>query len=743
MSQEQEKTSDTQLENLNKQKQDLEKQINDLKVQVLDEAKKAELKKLEEELEKIKAEIIKSSTQDQNNLKQDVEKFNHSNQKTFEIIKQTWLYTKLQDTFQDASIYPDLNWNIEAKIERFSDQINTTVQKYLESIFLPIWERQFPSAALTAMNTWIQFILMDWLKNSGDSSQFFSSIGNINLSWFKSLFEWLTKTIGKWWEFLSKWKKITKTIDFLSLQTSLRDNADKLPQLMNPYKFIQLINDPKLQSATDISTLSLSNLSIQEWDTTMTQVEQDALKKIAEDSAIKNNPQTIKAIISSLEKAQWFLEKRKDLANGALDLMDKANWMFAPFEKMLWINMFDMLKPFKWILNMVLSLLWFAGWLDWLQKKRLSRKIEKQLDTQEKKDFISDSMSYFKDNISKSSVKETDSGSILTLYGSAIGSISDDIKSKIPLDYNVICDSIKNNLINPEIINPVLLQQMWSPRSTMTVETVDANWTKTYKIDKDQFAGKENDFIKTYTNLTIPRLINDEKFMKDIDWQDEFWLAIIWWVVIDQKNIIDWIQSKAIIPSQYLITSKPQIGVEGPKLPEKENINQEELLKTINTQLQKYNSPIKAEEVRSTSTKYNVPPGYLMAFMKNDSSYGTAGVWARTRNPWNVWNTDDGSTKTFDTRQAWVDAVWDILKTRIDEYQNVYWDRFPTAKELADNIWPDGKWFLSRQWNYLKDNASRLWAYMTNPEWWNSVANISQELVNSGLSNVSQFEQIA
>ena len=45
MLQEQEKTSDNQLDNLNKQKQDLERQIVDLKGQVLDKAKKEKLKR--------------------------------------------------------------------------------------------------------------------------------------------------------------------------------------------------------------------------------------------------------------------------------------------------------------------------------------------------------------------------------------------------------------------------------------------------------------------------------------------------------------------------------------------------------------------------------------------------------------------------------------------------------------------------------------------------------------------------
>jgi hypothetical protein len=47
----------------------------------------------------------------------------------------------------------------------------------------------------------------------------------------------------------------------------------------------------------------------------MTTEELDYLKKIAENSAIKNDPKVIKGIISSLGTAGLFLEKRKDLAN--------------------------------------------------------------------------------------------------------------------------------------------------------------------------------------------------------------------------------------------------------------------------------------------------------------------------------------------------------------------------------------------------------------------------------------------
>ena len=734
---------DIQAQTLEQQNQSLVAQIDALKVQVLDEAKKLELKKLEEEKKKIEEAILKKNQTETDTLKQDIEISNKPSPKTFEIIRETWLYTKLQETFKDTSIYPDLNWNIDAKIERFSNNINTTIQKYLESSFLPIWEKKFPEAALTSINTWIQFLLMDALKNSNNSSSFFSSFGKVDLSWFKSLLNWLTKTFTKSWEFLSIWKKITKTIDFLSQQSSLWDNADKIPQLMNPCKFIELTNNQKLQSTKDVLTLSLSDLWIQQWDTSMTTEELDYLKKIAENSAIKNDPKVIKGIISSLGTAGLFLEKRKDLANWALDMMDKANWLLAPFEKLLWVNVFDMLKPFKWVLNMVLSLLWFSWWLDWLHKRRLLRKIDWQLDTQEKKDFMSDSMSDFKKNISESAVKETDSASVISLYKREIGDISSDIKAKIPLDYNVICNSIKDNLKNPEIINPFILQDLGWNRNNLVLETTDDNWAKAYKIDKDKFSGKEADFIKAYTSLVIPRLINNTKFMKDIAWQDEFWLAVMWWVVVDQKNILEWISAKAIIPSQYIIATVavPAVIEDQTQTP----VNPTEI--QPETQTYKW-------EITKETTKYENIVDVIITTIEGWYYNPDMKIWWM----WSSWETMMGIDRAhwwdLNTSEAWKE-FWSLIDAdrskNPDLWKHLYFggDLEPKLRILAWNIIKPHYENLSKK--YLSEESLKL----VNTDWrllfnfiygaWNGegrfekMANVINSKVSSWTKNLDEL----
>jgi len=68
-------------------------------------------------------------------------------------------------------------------------------------------------------------------------------------------------------------------------------------------------------------------------------------------------------------------------------------------------------------------------------------------------------------------------------------------------------------------------------------------------------------------------------------------------------------------------------------------------------------SPISAQMIFDSSAKYGVDPGMVAAMMINDSSLGTAGLGAKTRNPGNVGNDDAGNTRTYSSWKDGVDAV--------------------------------------------------------------------------------------
>ncbi len=129
-------------------------------------------------------------------------------------------------------------------------------------------------------------------------------------------------------------------------------------------------------------------------------------------------------------------------------------------------------------------------------------------------------------------------------------------------------------------------------------------------------------------------------------------------------------------------------------------------------------TPLDASMIeKSCKSRANLPVEYLLAFMQNDSWLWTAGKWARTHNPWNVWNDDAWNLRTFNSWQEWVDACADNLKKRIDKYFKVsaecqwkWFNSFPTPEELA--TWKSVWW------------KKFFWIYMSEPSWPSRVASI-------------------
>jgi hypothetical protein len=130
--------------------------------------------------------------------------------------------------------------------------------------------------------------------------------------------------------------------------------------------------------------------------------------------------------------------------------------------------------------------------------------------------------------------------------------------------------------------------------------------------------------------------------------------------------------------------------------------------------------------VIATSKKFKVPAEYLMAFMKNDSHYGTAWLATTTHNPGNVWNMDDGSTKDRWTREKGVDAVGDNLQKRIEVYQTKFGTTvYPTVAELAKGV--------SKGW------IKFFGVYMTAKNWPAAVTTIKDDLAQAWITNQQEF----
>jgi len=163
----------------------------------------------------------------------------------------------------------------------------------------------------------------------------------------------------------------------------------------------------------------------------------------------------------------------------------------------------------------------------------------------------------------------------------------------------------------------------------------------------------------------------------------------------------------------------------------KETLTDTQLKNKIEEELLHYSwTPLSSSMILATSKKFSVPVEYIMAFMKNDSSYGTAWLATTTHNPWNVWNMNDKSTKDWWTWEAGVDAVWDNLKARIDAYHlKINKDKYPTVAELAKWVSDDGRKFFG--------------VYMTAEKWPQTVTSFEKDLAQAWLSNKEEFLAVA
>jgi hypothetical protein len=229
---------------------------------------------------------------------------------------------------------------------------------------------------------------------------------------------------------------------------------------------------------------------------------------------------------------------------------------------------------------------------------------------------------------------------------------------------------------------------------------------------------------------------------------------MIAWVTLNKDNVIDGIEAGLFLPSEFY--EKPNTEENSSENIEEYNNRQVESSENLNYwqdlsekkksvikwELDEVNSPITTDNIIQSSKTYNVPIEYIMAIIKNDSTYWTAWKWKRTINPWNVWNTDDWSEKTFENWQQWLDAATKVIKDRVVAYQDIYWNwQYPWITYLVENRWPDWKWFLPNQGNYKQINEYRTeeeewkkviktpyWAYMTAKEWPWKVSNYSKEI---------------
>ena len=243
------------------------------------------------------------------------------------------------------------------------------------------------------------------------------------------------------------------------------------------------------------------------------------------------------------------------------------------------------------------------------------------------------------------------------------------------------------------------------PSGIEIIDTTSPDWKPEHITDT---------VIQNYLTSQTKQLYEDSWFIKYIQSSDHFVLSLMGGLFVNGNTFAESVLLGVKKPEElgWNIWEKKEHPIFSWELID---MDQQKILQ----ELTGIKSPLTPEMVVASATKFSIPVSYIMAFMKNDSSYGTAGLWARTHNPGNVGNMDGGITKDWKTWEAGVDAVASNLRSRIDAYHKKYGNNLlPTIKELASGKKSDtGEVFFG--------------VYMTAPKWPDVVQNIQKDMVSS------------
>ena len=747
-------SSENEKKNPNNPSETAEQLSGDVESQVIDDSKK-ESETLEQQ---VKTKV------DSDELRRQVETERYWNNKlhTYEILEWTWLKEKMLKVLADPTFnnYPELkDLTPEKRVEKIFRKINIVLTKFYEKKFNIDSKEKVPEYITDVFVPATERYLMDILKETWHENNvnFLWEITKINLESISSLFTGINDFSKKFTVPYTRWKALLNVVDFVSLPK----NQEQTKKLKNPYEVYEnLLKDPiftkvfksdgeNSDTVVNINTITWDQFNLTDLKTPLSQEELD--KKLEEwknkmkaelwSIQMVESPDTVKKILWVLDKADSFMTSTKKLWDNLIDNIDSFWNMAQAVNNSFWFDARSFLKnlekkPIIWgIISFVLSLLGFSWWIWGIEKAWKKRKIDRDLDST-KKDYIEE---VYRKYMLNKKIESSTAKDLLNKYWIKVDSKYED---KFAIDIDLIKSEINEKIWeNWELINLSTLNSINTNNFKWKnfVEEVKDWKKKTLKLKKSLTESERQNFIEWYV-LTILNQYKKKNKLESLKDADSLAFSMIAWVTLNKDDVIDWVEAEVFLPSQFYEKPEWSEWSEDNKPEEKaENLNYWEDLSNakkavVKWELDSVQSPITTDNIIESSKTYNMPVEYIMAIIKNDSSYWTAWKWAETKNPWNVWNMDDGSTKKFDSWQEWLNAATKVLKDRVDEYQKVYGkEGYPWIKYLVENRWPDGKWFLSNQKNYKQPNEYRwdqapYWAYMTAKAGPESVSNIAKNL---------------
>jgi hypothetical protein len=260
-----------------------------------------------------------------------------------------------------------------------------------------------------------------------------------------------------------------------------------------------------------------------------------------------------------VEKAEPFFDKTAVLANQAMDMLDVVEGPLGMF-KSLGVDVLKTIndsKLLKGVLDFVLSLLGFTGGFEGLQKRRYSRRIDKQLNHQ-KRNLISSIFQEYLEQTNTSPIAEEKK--LTTLLKNKVR-FPTDKEQLFHIDKPALEFSINEKLTNPTDLNPAVIRAVaggsYITTTSEEVQQTKNGKTKTVKvkketIDTEKFNKDKEKIIPKYIEYMTKQLASNQDYLASVDSADTVAFTMVSSLFVQPDHVIDGIKAKVFLPTAFV-----------------------------------------------------------------------------------------------------------------------------------------------------------------------------------------------
>ncbi|MDR2415117.1 MAG: hypothetical protein LBD75_00410 [Candidatus Peribacteria bacterium] len=204
----------------------------------------------------------------------------------------------------------------------------------------------------------------------------------------------------------------------------------------------------------------------------------------------------------------------------------------------------------------MLSILGFTGGFEGLQKRRYSRRIDKQLDEQ-KRGQIS---AMFQEYLEKTNTPPiAEENKLTTLLKNKVKFPTN--SSLFDIDGNAFIASINEKITDVSSLNPAVIKAVvggtYITTTTEDVEQTKNGKTKTVKVKKeivnaDKFTQNKDKIIPKYVEYMTKQLVANPDYLQSVGDADTVAFTMISSLFIQPDHVIDGIKAKVFLPTSFI-----------------------------------------------------------------------------------------------------------------------------------------------------------------------------------------------